>query len=72
MYYFVLSAIGLGLGPSLMAFITDYVIGNEDHLRYAMASTAAIMLPLAAVSIWCAVKPYGRAMAQAAEWAHAR
>jgi MFS family permease len=65
MYYFVLSAIGLGLGPSLMAFITDYVIGNEDHLRYAMASTAAIMLPVAAVSIWCAVKPYGRAMAEA-------
>ncbi len=61
-YYFVFTAIGVGLGPTLMAFITDVVIGDENQIRYAMSASAALMTPLAAVFMLMAVKPYGRAI----------
>jgi len=61
-YYFVYSAIGVGLGPTFMAFITDVVIGDENKIRFAMSICAGVMLPLAAVCIWLAGKPYGQAI----------
>lgn len=64
LYYFVLAIFGIGLGPSLMAFLTDVVFGDETKLRYAMSASAAVAPPLAAVSIWLAIKPYGRAIAE--------
>jgi MFS family permease len=61
-YYFVYSAIGVGFGPTVMAFITDVVIGDESKIRFAMALCAGVMMPMASVFIWMAVKPYGRAV----------
>ncbi len=63
LYYFVFSAIGLGIGPTIMAFVTDVIIGDESQIRYAMAASAAVMTPLAAIAMWIAVRPYGRAIA---------
>ena len=63
LYYFVFTAIGLGLGPTIMAFVTDDVIRNENLIRYAMSGTAAVMTPLAAIAMWIAVRPYGLAVA---------
>lgn len=63
LYYFVFTAIGLGIGPTIMAFVTDVIIGDESQIRYAMAASAAVMTPLAAIAMWIAVKPYGRAIA---------
>jgi len=63
-FYFIMAAIGTGLGPSLMAFITDVVIGDETKIRYAMSICAAVMTPIAAAWMWVALKPYGRAIAE--------
>lgn len=62
MYYFVLSVVGIGLGPTVMAFITDVLIRDESKIRYSMSLCAGLMTPLAAIAIWMAVKPYGRAI----------
>lgn len=63
-FYFVMAVVGTGMGPSLMAFITDVIIGDENKIRYAMSICAAVMTPLAAACIWKGLKPYGRAIAE--------
>jgi hypothetical protein len=40
--------IGLGLGSSIIAAFTDFVFGDEQALRYSIALTGAIFLPIMA------------------------
>ncbi len=42
---------------------TDFVMGDEQLLRYALSVSAAIMMPIAAWIMWSGVKPYGEAIA---------
>jgi MFS family permease len=63
-FYFIMAVVGTGMGPSLMAFITDVIIGDERKIRYAMSICAAVMTPIAAFCIWRATKPYGRAIGE--------
>ena len=44
---FVVTIIGLGLGPTSIALVTDYVYGDEMMLRYSLAVVPAIVLTLA-------------------------
>ena len=55
---FIINVLGYGLGPTLIATITDKVFGNEADLRYAMSTAAAVLGPLAAFTIWRGLKPY--------------
>lgn len=63
LYLFVFSVIGYGLGPTFIAAFTDYVIGDERQIRYALALSALIMVPTAAWIMWQGVRPYGEAIA---------
>jgi hypothetical protein len=67
LYLFVFSVIGGGLGPTFIAVFTDFVIGDEKLLRYALAVSAAIMMPLAAWIMWSGVRHYGAAIGQVKE-----
>jgi MFS family permease len=62
LYLFVFSVIGMGLGPTFIAVFTDYVMGDENLLRYALAVSAGVMMPIAAFTMWKGVKPYGEAI----------
>jgi len=62
LYLFVFSVIGMGLGPTFIAVFTNYIIGDENMLRYALALSAAIMMPIAAWIMWSGVRPYGEAI----------
>lgn len=64
LYLFIFTVVGAGLGPNFIAFITDYILRDESQLRYAMAGSAAVMSPLAAIIMWLGVRPYGRAIAE--------
>lgn len=64
LYLFIFTAIGGGLGPSFIAFLTDHVVGNEQLIRYSFVISGATMGPLAALSIWLGVRPYGRKLAE--------
>ncbi|MEE8343933.1 MAG: MFS transporter [Woeseiaceae bacterium] len=63
LYLFVFSVIGGGIGPTFIALFTNYVIGDEQLLRYALSVSAAIMMPIAAWIMWKGVRPYGQAIA---------
>lgn len=60
-YLFTISVIGGGLGPTVVALITDFIFVDESMLRYAMASFGAVVGPLGVVLLYLAMKPYGRA-----------
>lgn len=64
-YLFILNLIGLGAGPSLIAAFTDYFYQNEAFLNYAIATTTAIVAPIAAGLFLIGMSPYRRAMAEA-------
>lgn len=55
--------IGLGLGSSMIAAITDFGFGDEGALRYAIAITGAIMLPIMVLMLATGMKRYREALA---------
>jgi MFS family permease len=67
LYLFIFAVLGSGCGPTFIALITNYVIGDQNLIRYALAGSAAIMAPLACFVMWQGVKPYGEAIRQLKE-----
>ena len=65
---FIFNVVGFGMGPTVVALFTDYVFGAEDQLRYSLATVAAVLGPLAALSIWYGLKAYGQRVARARAW----
>jgi MFS family permease len=61
LYLFCIAAIGGTLGPLLIALLTDFVAGNEAHLRYVLVGFRVVLAPLDCFLIWLAVRPYGKA-----------
>jgi MFS family permease len=49
-----------GIGPSFIAAVTDFVVRDEAGLKYALAGSAAVMMPLALWVMLLGVRPYGR------------
>lgn len=65
-YVLLASIAGIGLGPTTVAFITDYLFGDEQALRYSLALISVVTLPAAAICL-ALVLPYYRHSAVAAE-----
>ncbi|MGI9293138.1 MAG: spinster family MFS transporter [Pseudomonadales bacterium] len=61
---FMTNLLGLGLGPSLVAALTDFVFQDPQALRYSLSIVAIIVCPLAALVLAMGLKHY-RAMLQA-------
>ena len=61
---FIINVLGYGVGPSLIAALTDYVYGSEAMLRYAMSTAAVVLGPLAGISIMSGMKAYAKAVAR--------
>lgn len=64
LYLFTIAAIGGGLGPLLVAVLTDFVAQSEAALRYVLVGFRLLLGPLDALLIWMAIKPYGEAFRQ--------
>jgi MFS family permease len=62
LYLFIMNVIGMGLGPLLVALLTQYVFSEAD-IRYSISLCALLLGPLAVLVFWLGLKPYGRAMA---------
>lgn len=66
LYYFTISLLGLGLGPSLVAFVTDYVFRDESALRYSIAIVSVLAGTGAALVLAWVRRPFRRTAAQLA------
>ena len=46
-YLLIVNLVGVGLGPTLTALLTDFVFGDEAYLRFSLSIISASTLPLA-------------------------
>ncbi|MDR3499286.1 MAG: MFS transporter [Parvibaculum sp.] len=54
----IVNFIGLGLGPTSIALVTDYVFQDEQMLRYSLAYVPPVVLIVAAIIGFLCVRPY--------------
>jgi len=59
LYLLVFTLIGIGLGPTIVGLITDYVIGDESKVRYSLVLLQLLVGPLAVLVFYLGMKPYG-------------
>jgi MFS family permease len=64
-YMFTISLIGLGLGPTIVGFMSEEIFPGETGIRYSLAWTVGVCLPVAAVLFACTRRPYGELRAAA-------
>jgi MFS family permease len=64
LYLFLFSVVGMGVGPTVVASITQFVLQSEAMLRYALVATSAIVGPVSLLIIWLGVRPYARAVSE--------
>ncbi len=60
--------LGLGLGASFVAGLTDFVFHDDMALRYSLSLVALLVCPLAALAIGKGLKHYRAALDEAAAW----
>nr|XP_061799989.1 MFS-type efflux pump MSMEG_3705-like [Nerophis lumbriciformis] len=65
LYFLVGNLIALGVGPTMVALVTDYGFGDPQKLRYSMAIVCAIVIPLGIVAVWLSLKPYRESVRRA-------
>lgn len=66
LYFLVANLIGLGLGPTAIALVTETVFHDDAALRYGLAIVTAVALPVSAIILSFGLKPFARAV-EAAE-----
>ena len=57
-YLFFLNLIGIGLGPTIIALITDYVFHDDQAVGFSLAIMAGCSGLLAALFLWKGLKPF--------------
>lgn len=63
-YIFVVALVGMSLGPTSIALITDYVFKDTQALHYSIAIFTGVFALLACLLLWLSLKSY-RARADA-------
>ncbi|TQV86196.1 MFS transporter [Exilibacterium tricleocarpae] len=63
LYLFCLNFIGIGMGATLVALLTDGVFGDESALPYSMAITCLISAPLGIYFLFACKTPFRASLA---------
>jgi MFS family permease len=61
LYLFIFTVIGSGLGPSVISSFTDFVLHNDQLVKYSLAASALLFQPLSAYLVWKGLRAYGEA-----------
>lgn len=67
-FLFVANLLGMGIGPSAVALLTDFVFQHDQAVRYSLAMLSAIAYPIAALIFWRGLKHYRQALDEASAW----
>ena len=68
-YLFVNALLGIGVGPSLVGFISEYVLRDPTQIRYALMIVVVGAGTMAAILSWFARAKYRERLALTAQWA---
>ena len=66
---FLVNILGLGVGASLIAAITDFVFADDAALRYSIALASAVIAPMIVVILWRGLRHYRACALEARGWA---
>ncbi len=69
-YLFTANILGLGLGPTFVAMITDYVYKNEHSVGYSLSTAVALILPIVTLILWRGLGPFRESLARSEAWAY--
>jgi MFS family permease len=67
-YLFVITLFGLGVGPTAVAMVTDYVFGYPEALRYSLLITTTVAVVAASLLLWIGLKPYRESVVRLQQW----
>jgi MFS family permease len=68
LYLIMYTVIGYGLGPTVVALLTDFAFGQERYLYLALATVSAVLGPIAALSYSVALKPFAARAESTRHW----
>ena len=71
LYLFAINLIGLGVGPTAVALLTDYVFRDDLAVPYSVAITMVVAATGAAVLFKLSFRPYERSVQHAQRWSDA-
>lgn len=60
--------LGVGVGPTFIALLTDYVYRDEARLHHSIATAAAIVIPIGIVVFALGLKHFRRSAEEARAW----
>jgi MFS family permease len=70
-YFFIAQIIALGIGPTLIAVVTDFVFRDDAALAWSLALVGGVAGGLGLLCLVAARKPYLSSVARAADWSDA-
>ncbi|MDX1297505.1 MAG: MFS transporter [Pseudomonas sp.] len=68
-YLFVITLIGLGIGPTAVALVTDYVFADDQALRYSLLIVTSLAVFSSVVLLSMGLKPYRDSVVRLQGWA---
>jgi MFS family permease len=68
LFSIMLTLLGLGLGPTIIAMITQYALHDEKLIRYSLVIFSAVVAPVGAVALIAALKPFQRVVQESQTW----
>ena len=68
LYLFVINIIGLGIGPTAVAVLTEHLFQNPQMVHYSLAMVGVAGHILAALLLWFSLKPFVETVQRAGEW----
>ncbi|MCY1539183.1 hypothetical protein D9M68_747560 [compost metagenome] len=67
-YLFVITLIGLGLGPTAVALVTDYVFADDQALRYSLLIVTTLAVASSVLLLGMGLKPYRESLQRLQQW----
>ncbi|MAR90119.1 MAG: MFS transporter [Pseudomonadota bacterium] len=68
LYLFVITLVGLGVGPTAVALMTDYVFRDDQALRYSLLIISVTAAGLAVLLLGASLKPYRESLERVQQW----
>ncbi|MFN0124284.1 MAG: spinster family MFS transporter [Blastocatellia bacterium] len=67
-YLFVVNLIGLGLGPTAVALMTDKVFHDDNAVRYSLLVVCTVAHLLSGLLLWLGLKPFRDSLDRLRDW----
>lgn len=68
LYLFVINLIGMGLGPTVVALLTDHVFEDKNAVHHSLLIVGAVTHILASILLWLGLGSYRRSLHYLESW----